>query len=151
MAQCKKGRRHYFAYGSNMYPAQMALRCPDAQIASVGVLYGYEFIINEWGVATVVKNENFLTLGLIWEISSNDENMLDLYEGVAGNYYRKSKAEIESVGGNKRFECLVYLASNNTRGVPREDYLSGIIEAAETARFPSAYLTVLKRWRESVI
>ena len=42
----------YFAYGSNMWRAQMRDRCPDHQLIGSGVLKGYRWIISARGKIT---------------------------------------------------------------------------------------------------
>lgn len=51
-------RRLYFAYGSNMdEAAQMAERCPGAEVIGLATLPGYRFVINQRGVATLPAGE----------------------------------------------------------------------------------------------
>ena len=38
----RKTTKYYIAYGSNMDVAQMAYRCPEAQLVSTGEITGWE-------------------------------------------------------------------------------------------------------------
>ncbi|KAK6208054.1 AIG2 family protein [Colletotrichum tabaci] len=48
--------RLYFAYGSNLSPTQMALRCPSSVPVGLAHLPDYTFIINSRHYANVVRN-----------------------------------------------------------------------------------------------
>jgi gamma-glutamylcyclotransferase len=94
----------YFAYGSNMSLAQMALRCPSSRFVGRARLHGYKFQINERGFANVVHtnmtddnvaaatssegSEDF-TDGLVYRLTRNDEASLDRSEGVPTAYQKK--------------------------------------------------------------
>ena len=96
----------YFAYGSNLSPTQMAKRCPGSSPpVALALLRGYSWLINQRGYANVVhtgqaahmsntasglpKTEDQAssyymnnTWGLLYELSPQDETLLDGYEGV---------------------------------------------------------------------
>ena len=65
--------RLYFAYGSNMNPAQMLSRCPHSKAVAKATVKGYKLAINSRGVATIVKSENSRVSGVVWKISASDE------------------------------------------------------------------------------
>lgn len=138
-------KRLYFAYGSNMNEAQMALRCPGSTSLGIAWLANHRFIINARGVASIVESEGSIVYGLLWEIGETDEKQLDRYEGVAKGFYRKSTV---SVGVNEKqtVDALVYIASANEHGKPRPGYMEGIIRAATNLDFPTQVLEELKAW-----
>jgi gamma-glutamylcyclotransferase len=74
--------KNYFAYGSNLMLDQMKERCTDNVKIGIGTLSGYRWIINTRGYANIVKSEGDYVLGMIYEISSNDEKTLDRKEGL---------------------------------------------------------------------
>ena len=48
----------YFAYGSNMMREQMFCRCPGVTPGKITALYGYRFIINARGYASIVRDDD---------------------------------------------------------------------------------------------
>ena len=77
-------KRFYVAYGSNLNLVQMKHRCPTARLIGTGVLNDYELQFRgqpDHSFATVEpKKGGSVPVGL-WEIRSEDEDRLDLYEG----------------------------------------------------------------------
>src|SRR5262245_21968890 len=88
----------YFAYGSNMDAAQMRERCPAVVAKGICHLFGYRFIINRRGVATVVRDETADVLGLLWLVTPDDEAVLDRYEGVRKGHYSRAFLSITPEG-----------------------------------------------------
>jgi hypothetical protein len=120
----------YFAYGSNMCVMQMSERCPYALAIGVATLHGYEFMINELGVAGILEKSDASVIGILWQISMGDKEALDFWEGADvtdGAYHHKKLAVIND---GKPVDALVYIARNTERGKPREGYLEKIVEAA---------------------
>ena len=107
--------RLYFAYGSNMNPAQMRFRCPGSKAVARATLKGYRFAINSRGVATIVESEKSSVSGVLWKISRFDEEVLDCFEGVRSGAYVKRRITLSL--GVKRRDALVYVGSDSERGV----------------------------------
>ncbi|KKY31741.1 putative aig2 family protein [Diaporthe ampelina] len=102
--------RLYFAYGSNLRPAQMAHRCPDSIFLGKATLNGHRWQINERGVANVVPvsqagsrgkgkgrggGDVAVVEGLLYAISAADERRLDRYEGVAKGRYERFEVVVD--------------------------------------------------------
>ena len=49
-----------------------------------------------YGHANIIKNNNSLVQGALWNISKKDEKNLDYYEGIDYNYYYKDYFKINS-------------------------------------------------------
>ncbi|KZL85316.1 aig2 family protein [Colletotrichum incanum] len=108
--------RLYFAYGSNLSPTQMALRCPSSIPVGLVHLPGYTFIINSRGYANVVRNAppsvapssgqsvsvaehntpppltdptNPGVYGILYTLPPTDEAILDRCEGVPHAYQKE--------------------------------------------------------------
>ncbi|GKT46700.1 uncharacterized protein ColSpa_06881 [Colletotrichum spaethianum] len=109
--------RLYFAYGSNLSPTQMALRCPSSVPVGLAHLPDYTFIINSRGYANVVRKapppvaldagrsvsapENNASstplpgptnpgvYGLLYTLPPADEATLDKCEGVPHAYQKQ--------------------------------------------------------------
>jgi gamma-glutamylcyclotransferase (GGCT)/AIG2-like uncharacterized protein YtfP len=89
-------RRHlYFGYGSNLNPAQMARRCPDATLVHVAVLPDYRLsfrgLSGRWkgGVASVDPVDGARVLGAVYALSNSDLLALDRAEGHPAVYQRQ--------------------------------------------------------------
>ena len=138
-------KRLYFAYGSNLSEAQMALRCPDSKTVGIAKLENHRFLINDRGVASVSESQGKVVYGLLWNISESDEEQLDRYEGVRKEFYRKSTVSV-GVHENQTVDALVYVASANEHGKPRPGYMETILRAATDLGFPTHVLEELRAW-----
>ena len=139
-------QRYYFAYGSNIAKEQMASRCPGSQLAGRAHLLGHSFLISERGVASVAPARDCITQGLLWTITPDDERALDRFEGVAKGHCVKKLVAVHAADSNEAVEALIYVASNNSPGIPWPGYLEKIIPAACECGFPPEYVAELKSW-----
>jgi hypothetical protein len=62
-------RLSYFAYRWNLDPQEMSERCPGAVLRGVARLDGYRFVVNRFGVATIVQSVLCRTFGVLWAIT----------------------------------------------------------------------------------
>ena len=85
----------YFAFGSNMNKAQMALRTRGARLLGWADLQNFEYFIDTRGVASVRPRIGKSVKGLLWDIQSkSDWDRLDRYEGVSSGFYKKLDLDI---------------------------------------------------------
>ncbi len=94
-------RKKYIAYGSNLNLEQMARRCPTAKVIGRGEIKDYELLFRgyrESAVATVEPKKGASVPVLIWEIGSEDERNLDIYEGYP-RLYGKVDLEVQTEEG----------------------------------------------------
>lgn len=82
--------RLYFAYGSNLWLAQMATRCPNSVYIGRAVLPDYRWHINERGFANVVPASGYAVHGMVYALHGDDEARLDRSEGVSSGAYSKA-------------------------------------------------------------
>ena len=129
----------YFAYGSNMWDAQMAARCPQSRKVGLARLPGYRWIITTRGYANVVESPTEEVEGVLFEISESDERLLDGFEGVASGFYRKG--ELQVLSGAKKVIALVYLDPVTAEGVPKQEYVHRINSGLADAQLSEAYVT----------
>lgn len=136
----------YFAYGSNLNMSQMNSRCPGARLLAPAGLKGYRFVINRLGVATLIPDVAAEVMGMLWDLSRDDIDMLDRYEGCRQGLYDKCY-RITYSEGVQNVPALVYIDHRNTAlGSPRKGYLEGIIAGAERHDFPAEYIQMLRSW-----
>ncbi|KAL2878297.1 hypothetical protein SGCOL_006549 [Colletotrichum sp. CLE4] len=102
--------RLYFAYGSNLSPTQMSLRCPASTPLGLAHLPNHTFIINSRRYANVVPNGPVDAphppsavpatdtapapgvYGILYALPPQDEATLDRCEGVPHSYQKQELA-----------------------------------------------------------
>ncbi|KAK3693674.1 hypothetical protein B0T22DRAFT_450441 [Podospora appendiculata] len=161
----------YFGYGSNLWKAQMTLRCPTSQFEGIGRLRRYEWVINSRGYANIAAtgSDTDEVWGLVYSLSASDESRLDVNEGVPHAYEKRMQAVEFWDGGNggggaaaaaaaaaaagKEIQMLVYIDFLRTSGEgnkPKPEYVHrmnmGISDALGEG-MPKSYVdAVLRRW-----
>lgn len=107
----------YGAYGSNMNLEQMAHRCPKAKVIGKGILDGYKLTFRGKfkGVANVEPCESDSVPIVIWEITDECENALDVYEGYPSLYIKK---EVEVFMNEKIQKVMIYVMKNKYKTMP---------------------------------
>ncbi len=135
--------RYYFAYGSNMWLAQMRKRCPHSRLLGPAALPGYRFIINSRGYANIVADAQAVVLGLLFAISATDETALDGFEGVAQGNYCKALVPVQRDG--ETAIALVYIDAIDEEGEPKPEYIKRINAAIADAQLPEAYVAAVIR------
>jgi len=115
--------RFYFAYGSNLDPAQMLFNARDAQPVGPAFLYDYRLEFRG-GLATVDKIEGCVVEGAVWRISDADLCNLDRYEACNiyapdAGMYRREMLDIVIVGDDgSTTEAIVYIMNGDTKRHP---------------------------------
>ena len=130
--------QYYFGYGSNLSKEQMAIRCPESKYYASGTLSGYSWLINTRGYASIKPSESDFVLGEIFTLSQQDVDYLDIYESVEEGMYLKSNLSVETSKGT--IDCLVYIASDSTPGIPQEEYIERINIGIKSANLPDDYV-----------
>ena len=138
-----KPKSYYFAYGSNLSKEQMTLRCPDSKHLISGRLLNYSWLINSRGYASVKASPNSYVLGEVFTLSEQDIIYLDQYEHVAEGMYGKYVLCIQTEEG--LFDCLVYIANDNTVGKPQSEYIERINSGIESSKLPKDYVELCIR------
>ena len=130
--------QYYFGYGSNLSKEQMAIRCPESKYYASGTLFGYSWLINARGYASIKPSENDFVLGEIFTLSQQDVDYLDIYESVEEGMYLKFNLSVETSKGT--IDCLVYIASDSTPGIPQDEYIERINLGIKSANLPDDYV-----------
>lgn len=123
-------KRYYIAYGSNLNIRQMRRRCPSARIIGTAELQGYELLFKgsrTGSYLTIEKKEGGAVSVAAWEVTAEDEQSLDRYEGFPDFYY---KAEfilpIKGIisGKIRNRKCFVYIMhEDRPLGIPSDFYM----------------------------
>jgi gamma-glutamylcyclotransferase len=134
----------YFAYGSNLWLKQMALRCPDSVKVGTGILDSHKWGITSRGYANVYPSSNDVVYGIIYTLSGADEVDLDRYEGVSGGCYIKKDLDVtllSTEGEGKVIQCLVYIDPTlEGHFKPRKEYIRRINSGLKDANLPAEWV-----------
>ena len=116
----------------------MAIRCPESKFYASGTLSGYSWLINARGYASITPSESEFVLGEVFTLSQQDIDYLDIYESVEEGMYLKSNLSVETSKGT--IDCLIYIASDSTPGIPKEEYIERINLGIKSANLPDDYV-----------
>jgi gamma-glutamylcyclotransferase (GGCT)/AIG2-like uncharacterized protein YtfP len=139
----------YFAYGSNLDESQMVSRCPGSRVISPGCLHNYRldftWFSSRWscGVADVVESKSGEVWGLVYQVTEQDLEALDRYEGFPSAYDR-FQATIDAIDGEYRGVWVYTVYDKGSFRPPSREYLDIIRSAAEQYTFPDHYKKALK-------
>lgn len=150
---------HYFAYGSNLNPAQMALRCPGHKVVGMAALrdhkLAYPLTSHDWGggVASLVTAHGMNAWGVVYDLTDEDLAALDGYEGYRGpgdqhNLYDREPVFVDLTRPDdgsipRRVRALCYLARPSNPAPPSRRYLDAILEGARHHRLPDEYVAAI--------
>lgn len=136
----------YFAYGSNMDPVQMRVRCPGARAIGTATLANHRWIINSAGYATVIPSPGHTVYGVLWELTPAHLATLDEYEGLPEDIYWRTEIMVDSLTEQKPLRAIIYFARSEKLGQPVPDYTEHIIRTAKDFVFPESYIRELGQW-----
>ena len=138
----------YAAYGSNLDPAQMLVRCPHSPQRGTGWLEGWRLTFGgedigwDGALATVVESPGSRVFVVLYDVSEGDEKALDNWDGVTLGYYRKAKVRVETLDGNVL--AWLYVLNFYEGGLPSARSVGILADAAERAGAPADYVATLR-------
>jgi gamma-glutamylcyclotransferase (GGCT)/AIG2-like uncharacterized protein YtfP len=121
----------------------MAQRCPGAADPRPATLADHNWLINERGVATLVRSADSRVHGVVWRLGDSDLAALDSAEGVPVRYRRQALTVHTDEGPS---EAWVYIDHRVEPGVPRPGYLERILDGARQHGLPQPWIERLSRW-----
>jgi len=137
----------YAAYGSNLDPRQMLERAPHSPVRGPGWLVGWRLSFAgadlgwEGALATVVEDPTHSVFVMLYEIASEDEALLDRWEGSDLDIHRKIHVRIQTLEGEE--SAWLYVVDAYEGGLPSARYLGILAEAARAAGAPDDYVRAL--------
>lgn len=138
--------RLYFAYGSNMSSAQMAMRCPGARALGPALLSDWRFHVNTRGSASILPYEGARVHGVLWRCTPAHFHSLDKYEGISWGNYRRRHISIVLESG-KQATAVVYAGTRTYDGRARVRYMAtAVLPGAREFGLPIAYIDELNSW-----
>jgi len=142
----------YFAYGSNMDPDRMRERGVNFLKREHAILEGWRLEFNkvssrnpDEGYANIVKDENSVVEGILYEINDSDLKILDRYEGYP-NHYERIKVVVRMANG-ENVEAVTYIAKPDKvkDGLkPSREYLNHLLKGCDL--LSEEYCRKLRRW-----
>lgn len=138
----------YAAYGSNMDPAQMMERAPHSPMAGTGWLIGWRLTFGgedlgwEGALATVVEDPISQVFVVIYDVTPEDEKLLDRWEGGELGLHRKLRLRVHTMDGSVL--AWLYVLDAYEGGLPSARYLGVMSDAAEAAGAPEDYVSELR-------
>ncbi|MGQ4597401.1 gamma-glutamylcyclotransferase [Nocardia sp. R6R-6] len=142
----------YAAYGSNMDATQMLERCPHSPMSGTGWLEGWRLTFAgddigwEGPLATVVEDLGSRVFVVLYDVSPEDEQRLDRWEGSDFGIHKKIRLRVtrDAEGAGEPTLAWLYVLDAYEGGLPSARYLGVIADAAEKAGAPPDYVHELR-------
>jgi hypothetical protein len=128
----------------------MLQRAPHSPHLGTGWLRGWRLTFGgeeigwEGAIATLAEDMLSSVFVSIYDLTKDDENNLDEWEGVNTNLYSKIRVRVDMLSGTQL--CYVYVLNSFEGGKPSQRYLEIMINAAVEAGAPLDYIAELKSW-----
>lgn len=138
----------YAAYGSNMDPRQMLLRAPHSPHRGTGWVRGWRLTFGgeelgwEGSLATVAEAIDADLFVSLYDLTGEDEAILDAWEGVDIGLYEKIRLRVDTLDGVEL--AWLYVLIGWEGGIPSARYLGILADAAEAAGAPDDYVRELR-------
>jgi gamma-glutamylcyclotransferase (GGCT)/AIG2-like uncharacterized protein YtfP len=138
----------YAAYGSNMDPEQMLLRCPHSPQRGTGWLEGWRLTFGgedigwDGALPTVVEERGSRVFVVLYDVFETDEKELDNWDGVTLGYYRKAKVRAQTLDGDML--AWLYVLNFYEGGLPSARTIGILADAAEKAGAPTDYVAAMR-------
>lgn len=139
----------YAAYGSNLDPAQMALRAPYSPAHGTGWLVGWRLTFGgadlgwDGALVTIVEDPESQVFVMLYDVPPWDEQQLDEWEGTALRVFKKVRLRVQSLDGET--SAWLYVVDGYEGGLPSAHYLGLIADGAERAGAPADYVSELRK------
>ena len=151
----------YFAYGSNLNPEQMRLRCPGHKVVGLAAFRDHRLAFpltsHDWGggVASLVPAHGTSAWGVVYELSDEDLASLERYEGYQGpgdhhNLYERQSVFVDLTRPDdgsipRRVRTCCYFASPSNPAPPSRRYLDAVLAGARHHRLPDEYVAAIAK------
>jgi hypothetical protein len=138
----------YAAYGSNLDPDLMRQRCPHSPAVGAGWLIGWRLTFGgedvgwEGALATLVEDPGSQVFVMTYDVTPEDADSLDRWEGVDLSLYSKIRLRVQTLDGQPL--AYTYVLNAYEGGLPSARYLGMIADAAERAGAPDDYVRELR-------
>lgn len=145
----------YFAYGSNLDPEQMAMRCPGHRVIGKAMLADHRLCfprhspVRGCGVASVQQNTGTVVWGVLYELDDRDLAVLDRMEGYdpsdkTGSRYIRTTISVMAEGDHDVAAQAYFAVADDSGALPSSAYMRHILDGARHHGFPADYLVMLE-------
>ena len=138
----------YAAYGTNLDPRRMLERCPHSPLRTTGWLEGWRLTFGgedhgwDGALVTIVPDPFEQVFVALYDVTAEDESLLDGWESADTGLYRKVKVRIKTL--EAEHVAWAYVLDAFEGGLPSATYLGTLADAAEAADAPADYVTALR-------
>jgi gamma-glutamylcyclotransferase (GGCT)/AIG2-like uncharacterized protein YtfP len=138
----------YAAYGSNLDPSRMGQRCPHSPLRGTGWLVGWRLTFGgeehgwDGALATVVEDPLGQVFVALYDVTPEDADTLDAWEGVDIGLYRTIRVRVQTLDGE--VSAWIYVLDAYEGGLPSASYLGVLYESALAADAPADYVDDLR-------
>ncbi|TIC84270.1 gamma-glutamylcyclotransferase family protein [Nocardioides sp. GY 10127] len=138
----------YAAYGSNLDPARMSERCPHSPLETTGWLTGWRLTFGgeehgwDGALPTIVQDPFEQVFVAVYDVTREDESVLDQVEMAESGLYRKTKVRISTMSGEQ--VVWTYVLDAYEGGLPSALHLGVLADAAEAAGAPADYVHAVR-------
>jgi len=147
----------YFAYGSNMDPAQMRARCAGSRPCGAAFLAGYRLAFPRWSprrkhaVASIEAHGEGAVWGVIYEMTPADWTSLHPFEGHIAEGHAENRYDligVEVLMDAGTIAARTYIARPEPArpyvGLTSVSYRQQLIDGAVAHGLPADYLAMLR-------
>jgi hypothetical protein len=151
----------YFAFGSNLDPDQMKVRCPGHRVVGMAALRDHKLIFPTYspgwdgGVASLQLSHGNDVWGILYDLTDDDLRSLDGYEGYHGpgaqNLYEREPVWVELVRPEdgsvpRRVKSYAYIARVAANpSPPSKRYMEAVIKGAIAHKLSDEYVAALRK------
>jgi gamma-glutamylcyclotransferase (GGCT)/AIG2-like uncharacterized protein YtfP len=147
----------YFAYGSNLDPAQMQRRCPSARFVAIARLPDHRLAFTRYardrgcGTCDGVPEAGKEIWGAVFDISEADLHRMDDSEGyregrpLKENAYLREQRQVCSKTGEPLLVWLYFANREPNPPLPNAAYKRQLVEGARHWGLPEPYQAELRR------
>ncbi|UDY24424.1 gamma-glutamylcyclotransferase family protein [Nocardioides sp. Kera G14] len=138
----------YAAYGANLDPALMGVRCPHSPLQTTGWLVGWRLTFGgeehgwDGALPTIVEDPDAQVFVALYDVTPADQRVLDEWEALDTGLYRRTKIRVSTLTGDEL--AWTYVLDAWEGGLPSAHLLSVLADAAEAAAAPADYVTELR-------
>lgn len=143
----------YFAYGLNLNPVQMKLKCSAFQLVGVSRLPGYKVNFFEYSpvwdgaMETLVPDDQSEVWGVLYRLTDYSWDELDSCEDArldgTGAYFRYP-VEVSGTDGITRLAMLYLKSRWGQAALASAEYMAQVLQGAVAQGLPAAYIEKLQ-------
>jgi gamma-glutamylcyclotransferase (GGCT)/AIG2-like uncharacterized protein YtfP len=142
--------QRYFAYGSNMDPANMHRRVPGARVVGPAKLSGFRLAFSVYstawggGAANLELDEHGHIWGLLWDVPEDEADGLEAFQGHP-TFYRREDVVVDGPEGETIAWTYRVAHQEGSYVRPTDEYLQRMLSAIRVNGLPPEALDMVDR------